>query len=262
VAPGARLHVLAIGVSEYGDKATQLRLKFAAKDASDVASAIATQGSEFNKKGGLYTEVLTQYLHDEEADRAGIFNALESMKTNMAKNPAGQNLAVILFSGHGTTIGDQFYLLPYGVDVRTPASLKASALLATEFRDEVTEMAKYGRVLLLLDACHSGAVTADGSTLASNADLLKSTMSAGNVTVLTSSSADEFSREDDEWGHGAFTKVLLDALGNDADEDHDGLISMSELTHYVTTQVWALTNKSQLPGLDQRFETELFVAGQ
>jgi len=33
VAPGARLHVLAIGISEYGDKATSLRLKFAAKDA-------------------------------------------------------------------------------------------------------------------------------------------------------------------------------------------------------------------------------------
>jgi hypothetical protein len=51
-APGARLHILAIGISDYGDKATSLRLKFAAKDANDVASALlATQGSEFNKKG-------------------------------------------------------------------------------------------------------------------------------------------------------------------------------------------------------------------
>jgi hypothetical protein len=53
VAPGARLHILTIGISDYGDKATSLRLKFAAKDANDVASALlATQGSEFNKKGG------------------------------------------------------------------------------------------------------------------------------------------------------------------------------------------------------------------
>jgi hypothetical protein len=55
-----------------------------------VASAlVASQGSEFNKKGGLYAGVLPQYLRDKDADRAGIFNALESMKTNMAKNPAG-----------------------------------------------------------------------------------------------------------------------------------------------------------------------------
>jgi hypothetical protein len=70
VAPGARLHILAIGVSDYGDKATSLRLKFAAKDANDVANALlATQGSEFNKKGGLYAEVRPQYLPDGEADR-------------------------------------------------------------------------------------------------------------------------------------------------------------------------------------------------
>jgi uncharacterized caspase-like protein len=84
-------------------------------------------------------------------------------------------------------------------------------------------------VLVLLDACHSGAVTGDGSALTSNADLLRLTIAANNVTVLTSSTKNEFSREDDKWNNGAFTKVLLDALGKDADEDHDGLISLSRL---------------------------------
>jgi outer membrane protein assembly factor BamB len=130
-APGARLHILAIGISDYGDKATSLRLKFAAKDANDVANALlATQGSEFNKKGGLYADVKPQYLHDGEADRAAIFRALASMKANMAKDEAGQDLAVILFSGHGAMIDDSFYVLPYGVDASTPASLKASAISA------------------------------------------------------------------------------------------------------------------------------------
>jgi hypothetical protein len=61
--------------------------------------------------------------------------------------------------------------------------------------------------------------------LTSNADLLRSIISASNVTVLTSSSANEFSREDEKWYHGAFTKVLLDALGKAADDS--GLISMT-----------------------------------
>jgi WD40 repeat protein len=263
VAPGARLHVLAIGINEYGDNATDLRLKFAAKDANDVASALlATQGSEFNKKGGLYAEVRPQYLYDKFADKAGIFSALEAMKTNMANDVPGQDLAVILFSGHGATMGDRFYLLPYGVNVRTPAELKASAISANEFHDEVVELAKYGRVLVLLDACHSGAVTGDGTKLTSNSDQLRSIISTGNVTVLTSSTANEFSSEDDKSNHGAFTKVLLDALGRDADENHDGLISMSELVHYVATHVPTLTGQSQHPGVEQRFEGELFIAGQ
>jgi hypothetical protein len=145
------LHILAIGIGDYGDKATSLRLKFAAKDANDVASALpATQGSEFNRKGGLYADVKTQYLHDSGADRAAIFRALGSIKVNMAKDEAGQDLAVILFSGHGAIIDDQFYLLPYGVDAGTSADLKASAISADEFRHEVAELAKYGRVLVLL----------------------------------------------------------------------------------------------------------------
>jgi hypothetical protein len=265
VAPGAQLHILAIGISDYGDKAASLRLKFAAKDANDVASALlATQRSEFNKKGGLYADVKPQYLHDGEADRAAIFRALGSMKANMAKDEAGQDLAVILFSGHGAIIDDRFYLLPYGVDARTPADLKASAISANDFHDEIAELAKHGRVLVLLDACHSGAATGDGSALASNADLLRSIIAGSNVTVLTSSTTDEFSREDEKWNNGAFTKVLLDALGKDADENHDGLISMSELTDYVSTHVVSLTGGQQHPGLEQRGGggAELFIAGQ
>jgi len=40
--------------------------------------------------------------------------------------------------------------------------------------------------------------------------------------------------------------VLLDTLGKDADEDHDGLISMSELTYYVAIHVPTLTRGSHI----------------
>jgi hypothetical protein len=58
-APGARLHVLTIGVSDYGDKAKDLRLKFANRDAQDVASALVN-----TQEGGLYAEVKPIFLHD------------------------------------------------------------------------------------------------------------------------------------------------------------------------------------------------------
>jgi WD40 repeat protein len=253
-APGARLHVLTIGVSDYGDKAKDLRLKFADRDAHDVASAlINTQG------GGLYAEVKSMFLQDATADRAGIFEALDAMKRNMAAS-AGQDLAVVMFSGHGTMIDGQFYLVPYGADARTPARLKASAIPAAEFQSEITKLAQHGRVLVLLDACRSagliGAVPA--------ADLLKSALAASNVTVLTSSTADKLSREDEKWGHGAFTKVLLDALSGSADDidtDHNGVISMAELTAYIAKHLSQLTGGDQQLGLDQRFQGDVFVAG-
>jgi hypothetical protein len=73
--------------------------------------------------------------------------------------------------------------LPYR---RENPDLKSSAILADEFHHNATELAKYGRVLVLLDACHLGGVTGDGSALTSNADLLRSIIAASNVTVLTS----------------------------------------------------------------------------
>jgi hypothetical protein len=61
--------------------------------------------------------------------------------------------------------------------------------------------------------------------------------------------------------HGAFTKVLLGALGRDADTNNDGLISMSELTAYLSAKVPELTGGHQHVGLSQGFQRELFVAG-
>jgi uncharacterized caspase-like protein len=113
-----------------------------------------------------------------------------------------------MFSGHGTMIDGQFYLVPYGADNSTPARLKVSAIPAGEFQSEITKLAQHGRVLVLLDACRSAGLI--GALPA--AEVLKSALAASNVTVLTSSKADKLSREDEKWGHGAFTKVLLDAL--------------------------------------------------
>jgi WD40 repeat protein len=187
-APGARLHVLTIGVSDYGDKARNLQLKFAHRDAHDVASALVN-----TQEGGLYAAVKLSLLHDGTADKAGIFDALAAMERNMGSG-AGQDLAVVMFSGHGTMIDGQFYLVPYGADNSTPARLKVSAIPAGEFQSEITKLAQHGRVLVLLDACRSAGLI--GALPA--AEVLKSTLAASNVTVLTSSKADKLSREDEK----------------------------------------------------------------
>lgn len=257
-APGARLHVLTIGVSDYGDKATNLRLKFAHSDAQAVASALVN-----TQDGGLYAEVKPMFLRDDTADKTGIFEAFAAMERNIAA-AAGQDLAVVMFSGHGTMIDNQFYLVPYGADNSTPARLKASAIPATEFQGEIAKLAQHGRVLVLLDACRSAGMFGGASKMLPAADVIRSLLATGNVTVLTSSTADKLSREYDKWQHGAFTKVLLDALSGTADDvdmDHNGVISMTELTAYVAKHLSLLTADDQQLGLEQRFQGDIFVAG-
>ncbi|MFL5280779.1 MAG: caspase family protein [Rhodopila sp.] len=255
VPPGARLQLLTIGISAYNtDYAKSLRLQYADRDAQDLASALkSTQSS-------LYARVLTQVLVDKEANKAGILRALKTMRAGMQAG-TGTDLAVVHFSGRGALIDNKLYLLPYEVDARDAVGIEANGLGLDEFRGELLELAKYGRVLVLLDACHSGATTMDGARLAMDATALRAGLAAANVTVLTSSSGHEVSREDPRWGHGAFTKVLLEALSDPAaDPDHKGLINASGLAHYVATHVSSLTNGKQTPDMEVRFDSTVFAS--
>ena len=203
--------------------------------------------------------VSLQTLFDADAGKKGIVDALEAMRDGMAKG-AGNDLAVVYFSGHGAMVDDKLYLLPADVDASRPARIKSTGLSIDDLRDELLELAKHGRVLVLLDACHSGATAGDGVQLAMDSTRLRSGLAAGNVTVLTSSSGDEVSYENADWQHGAFTKALLDAFGDAAaDINQNGLISTTGLVRYVTNRVLALTDGRQHPGMEARFEATLFA---
>jgi uncharacterized caspase-like protein len=253
MAPGAKLHVLTVGVSDYGQAATHLKLNFAAADATDVAAALNTQTS-------LYAAVQAQRLTDQDATQEVIRRGLATMRTAMAQGE-GRDLAVIHFSGHGALIDGEFYLLPHGVKVGDPVALTSTALSASALRQQLEGIAKHGRVLVLLDACRSGGAMADGQALAADATRLHAALVGPNITVLTSSSAAELSREDPQWGNGAFTKIVLEALSSKADANRNGLISVSELTGYLTRHVPGLTGSAQTPGVEMRFDGDVFVAG-
>lgn len=256
VPPGARLHLLAVGISAYNeDYAKHLRLNYADRDARDLASAITSTQER------LYAQVSPQVLRDKEATKAGILRALATMRAGMERG-GGNDLAVVHFSGHGALIDGKLYLLPHDVDARDAVGIKTGALSVDDLKSELLEFAKRGRVLVLLDACHSGATTMDGAPFDMDSTALRTGLAAANVTVLTSSSGQQVSREDSAWGHGAFTKALLDALNDPAaDLDRTGLISTTGLARYVAQQVPSLTGGAQTPGIEVRYEGTVFASG-
>jgi uncharacterized caspase-like protein len=130
-----------------------------------------------------------------------------------------------------------------------------------DLRKELLAVAKFGRVLVLLDACHCGGATANGQTLGMNATALRTGLAAVNITVLTSSDGAEVSFEHADWQHGAFTKVLLDAFDDlDADLDRNRLITALGLTKYLAGRVPALTAGKQNPSVELHFEGTLFAS--
>jgi uncharacterized caspase-like protein len=210
----------------------------------------------------LYAAIKPQYLPNGQANKAAIIDALGTMRQTLAASPQGRDLAVVLFSGHGAIIDGRYYLLPHDTDARTPARIKSSALSVADLRAELMALAERARVLVLLDACHAGAVSADGTVLGADAKALRTALAATNITVLTSSDGTEVSREDPAWQNGAFTKALLKALGQEADTNHNGRIDVNELTSAVGDELARLTGQQQTLGMEVRFRDDIFVARQ
>jgi WD40 repeat protein len=132
--PGGVLHVLAIGVDNFGDKAGGLHLDYAAEDAHDVAEAILDSQKGGPGKASLYADVDLQYLPNEKASRTAIKDALDAMAQSMAKSGSDQDVAVILVSSHGEMIDGQFYFIPYGfVGNGTQNAATDGALPVSEF---------------------------------------------------------------------------------------------------------------------------------
>jgi uncharacterized caspase-like protein len=66
--------------------------------------------------------------------------------------------------------------------------------------------------------------------------------------VFSSSTGRQLSREDPDWGHGAFTFALLEAIRDGrADFRNLGVVTLAELESYLADRVKELTQGKQHP---------------
>jgi WD40 repeat protein len=249
-APGARLHVLAVGVDDYGDKAKSLKLDYAARDAKFVRDAL------IGEKGGIYADVKSRLITDKEATNKEILRALKDMRTAMASGEQ-KDAAVIHISAHGLMVDGQFHLLTHGVNLRDDVDLQTDALPVGKLQHELLELAKLGRVLVLLDTCHSGALSGLG-TMADPKQLAKQLAVDARITVLTASAADQTAKESRSLGHGVFTAAVLEALDR-ADDNKNGVITVGEFAGYVKARARTL-NPDQEPEVTMLHDGDLFTA--
>jgi WD40 repeat protein len=237
------LYVLAVGSDSYAPAFPDLQ--FASVDAASIADEFARQ------EGGMYSRVYTRTLTNREATKENVFAALQAFG-----DVGPQDVLLLFFSGHGVRERDakgrmRYYYLPAGV---TRSTLRERGMAWSDFAGQIAGL-DAGRVILLLDACHSG----DVSEGASN-EKVASTLAGDVGIVFTSSSGNEFSYEDRSWGHGAFTRALLDGLRGKADFTGDSVVDWSELQLYVSNTVRSMTQGSQnpmVPRLEQFANFEL-----
>ena len=143
----------------------------------------------------------------------------------------GEANIIFYYAGHG--IPDEknqsAYLLPvdgYGSDVTTAYSLDKF------YADLSDKPAK--SVVVLLDACFSGAKRDGGMLASARGVAIKAKQNApkGNMVVFSAAQGDETAYPYKDKGHGMFTYYLMKKL-----QETKGEVTFGELADYVTTEV-------------------------
>jgi uncharacterized caspase-like protein len=89
-------------------------------------------------------------LTDKQASKDNILDALDWIQ----KETTGRDVAIIFLAGHGINDNNNvFYYMSYEADLD---SIRRTCLRFTELKDTVSPIA--GKVLMFVNACHSGNV--------------------------------------------------------------------------------------------------------
>lgn len=225
--PKPTLHVLAIGVSDYeaGDLQT---LNYAAKDAQDFVQTISSSDLS------MYKEIKPTLLVNQNATTRRIQRELSQLTSRVSQG----DVIMLFFSGHGIVHNKERYFMTSDAS----AEEYYNGLEFDFIRKRMTEMSedKQCRVLVFMDACHSGAMA---GTKGSLSDI---TFATPGVIGFYSSTAGEQSAELDKLQNGVFTRVLLDGLKGGA-KDAEGRVTLHLLDAYIKSNVKAKTNGKQTP---------------
>ncbi len=251
------LYVLAIG--------PQTNLKYAAKDARDIADLFAAQKGN----NSLFENIDVQTLTGISAKTQSVRDAVEGLKMRMSTREINPHDVVVLFiSTHGLIDNNDFRL---EADDYNAARVRSTSIsLKTDILEVLQGM--NCKILVLLDACHGP--LPDGSK-ASPDEISRAVQAIDNgrygIAIFSSSQSDEYSYEDARWQNGAFTAAMLQGLklgkADGAGGKKDGIITLNELAEYVQNEVrqmvWQLKNKTQTPRLRNPFgDIPIYVVPQ
>jgi WD40 repeat protein len=249
-----KLFVIAVGAAELAMNQPVLlaanglakdrfnNLEFAANDAQKVGALLATQ------QGKGFEVVETKVLLNQQATTEAIRTAIREIGS---KAELGDVL-FFFFSGHGNhdPKSGKFHLVTHDTDPKRETETALSG-------EELSELlgAVRGYVVVALDACHSGAVLGmqqGASYKAPPLDIsgLANQLSSAEhgIVVLSSSTPDQLSFEDNELGSGIFTKALLDGLSGKALEN--GSVTCSSLMKWLDKRVVELAAGGPEPAAD------------
>ena len=155
-----RLFVRGVGVSKYANHKLpdhNLNLRFADKDARDLVAALKNQPKAPN---GLFQDIDDKVLENENATGNAILKEIKDLSTRARSH----DLVVLIFAGHGKKhyTDEHFFFLPYDYD--PSKELETTAVSWQYVKRYLNKMPC--QVVVIMDACHAGAIDERGEARA------------------------------------------------------------------------------------------------
>lgn len=192
---------IVVGISKF-EKPSVPALKYSAKDARDFYDYLIKEAN--------FAPDHVRLILDEKATRRRILSELDNMFLGRVARP--DDLIVLFFSTHGSPsqldkMGKNF-IVAYDTE---PNELFATGIEMQAITKDLKDRVDAKRVLLVLDACHSGGTTAKGIHRIGNFDTEALSIGTGQM-VICSSEPDQQSWESKRCNNGVFTHRLLEGL--------------------------------------------------
>lgn len=213
--PG-KIHALFVGIDEYDIGFTLHGCVNDAKSLSEALKPVTATHLE---------------LFNEKATKGAILDQVE----NLARIAQTGDLLVLMFSCHGASEYDDFYLLPHDFDNKRILSTGVQFTILTD------ALSSRGvKTLFIIDSCHSGG---------SGFNIARYRTSDYGATVMVSCSKDELSHEGPfgDQVRGFFTGKLVAGFGGEADEDHNNQITIRELFDFAYSGTKQISRGTQHP---------------
>ena len=173
-------------------------------------------------------------LHDKAQQKKYLpFRANIEQQLDLVLSLANEgDLLVVGFSGHGAHIGDRDYLCPVDTQIRKMAQ---TAIPLPSIYEKLGK-SKATLKLLVVDACRSDFLP-EGVRAAANVSsfAVATEKPPEGIMLLSSCGVGQFSREDQQFGHGVFMHFLLEGLAGQA-ADNEGTIALAGLYNYASLQ--------------------------
>lgn len=232
--PVSRVYAVVIGVADY----TYLpALKYTDDDAWRTYAFLKSP------EGGALGDEQLVILVDEHATRNKIRKAVRDMA---AKADANDRLMIFLH-GHGA----RAEFAPVDFDGF------GNSLALTELADWL-EQSQAGQKAVFAEIGYEGGPE---GRVSEGGDLQRLLSDAGTgMAFLLSGQTAGTTIEDPELRQGIFNYYLLRGMAGTADEDRDGIVSFSELAHYVSHNVSAFTGNAQEPMSSGNYDPGMPVA--